>query len=94
MQTDIMIPNSSRHPYEHKLSGIKYVLILLHTYPITKISEQTEKHTIKILQKMNIAQFYLRNHYHSHKNKTYTKNPSTTKQNGPFLHIAEKKSDK
>jgi hypothetical protein len=51
-QTDIMIPNSSCHPYEHKLSGIKYLLNRLHAYPITKKSKQTEKKTIKnILQK-------------------------------------------
>jgi hypothetical protein len=51
-QTDIMIPNSSCHPYQHKLSGIKYLLNRLHTYPITKKSKQTDKNTIKtILQK-------------------------------------------
>jgi hypothetical protein len=51
-QTDIIIPNSSCHPYEHKLSGIKYLLNRLNTYPITKKSKQTEKTTIKnILQK-------------------------------------------
>jgi hypothetical protein len=42
-QTDIIIPNSSCHPYEHKLSGIKYLLNRLHTYPITKKLKQTEK---------------------------------------------------
>jgi hypothetical protein len=46
MQTDIIMPNSSCHPYEHKLSGIKYLLNRLHTYPITKKSKQTEKNTI------------------------------------------------
>jgi hypothetical protein len=35
-QTDIIIPDSSCHPYEHKLSGIKYLLNWLHTYPITR----------------------------------------------------------
>jgi hypothetical protein len=29
-QTDIIIPNSSCHPHEHKLSGIKYQLNRLH----------------------------------------------------------------
>jgi hypothetical protein len=43
MQTDIMIPNSSCHPYEHKLSGIKYLLKRLHTDLITKKSKQMEK---------------------------------------------------
>jgi hypothetical protein len=35
MKTDITIPNSSCHPYEHKMSGIKYLVNRLHTYPIT-----------------------------------------------------------
>jgi hypothetical protein len=42
-QTDIIIPNSSCHPYKHKLSGIKYLLNTLHTYPRTKKPKQTEK---------------------------------------------------
>jgi hypothetical protein len=35
-QTDIIILNSSCHTYEHKPSGIKYLLGQLHTYPITR----------------------------------------------------------
>jgi hypothetical protein len=35
-QTDIIIPHSSCHPYEHKLSGINYLLNRLHTYLKTK----------------------------------------------------------
>jgi hypothetical protein len=38
-QTDIIIPNSSCHPYKYKLPGIKYLLNWLHTYPITKESK-------------------------------------------------------
>jgi hypothetical protein len=52
MQTDIIIP--STHPYEHKLSGITYLLNRLNTYPITKRSKETEKDTIR-----NILQKYL-----------------------------------
>jgi hypothetical protein len=36
--------DSSCHQYEHKLSGIKYLLNRLHTYPITKKSKQKKKH--------------------------------------------------
>jgi hypothetical protein len=46
-QTDVIIPNSSCHPYEHKLSGINCILNQLHTYAITKIAKQTEINTIK-----------------------------------------------
>jgi hypothetical protein len=38
-QTDIIIPNSSCHPYEHKLSGIRYLVNRLNTYPITDKSK-------------------------------------------------------
>jgi hypothetical protein len=50
-QTDIIIPNDSCHPYEHKWSGINYLLNRLHTYPITEEAKDTEVNTIKnILQ--------------------------------------------
>jgi CMP-2-keto-3-deoxyoctulosonic acid synthetase len=52
-QTDIIIPNSSCHPYEHKLSRIKYLLNRLHTYQITRESKQTEENTIKIVLQKN-----------------------------------------
>jgi hypothetical protein len=44
-QTDIIIPNSSCHPYGHKLSDIKHIINRLHTYPITKKSKQEKHHT-------------------------------------------------
>lgn len=46
-QTDIIILNSSCHPYEHKPSGIRYLLNRLHTYPIIKKLKQTGKHYTK-----------------------------------------------
>jgi hypothetical protein len=46
-KTDIIIPNSSCHPYEHKMSSINYLINRMHTYPITKIAKETEKNTIK-----------------------------------------------
>jgi hypothetical protein len=48
-QTDIIIPNSSCHPNEHKRSSISYVLNRLHTYPISK--EAKETNVIKIYSK-------------------------------------------
>jgi hypothetical protein len=50
-QTDIIIPSSSCHLYEHKLSGIRYLVNRLNTFPITDKSKQREKSTISnILQ--------------------------------------------
>jgi hypothetical protein len=46
-QTDIIIPNSSCHPYEHKLSGINYLVNRLYTYPITEKAKDAETNTIK-----------------------------------------------
>jgi hypothetical protein len=46
-KTDIIIPNSSCHPYEHKMSSINHVINRIHTYPITRIAKETEKNTIK-----------------------------------------------
>jgi hypothetical protein len=46
-QTGIIIRNSSCHPYEHKLSGINYVLNRLHIYPITKRAKEAEINTIR-----------------------------------------------
>jgi hypothetical protein len=51
-QTDIIIPNSSCHPPEHKLSGINFLLNRVRTYPITTEANQTEIHNIKnVLQR-------------------------------------------
>jgi hypothetical protein len=46
-QTDIIIPNSSCHPYEHKLSRINYLVNQLYTYPTTKKAKDAEMNTIK-----------------------------------------------
>jgi hypothetical protein len=52
-QTDIIIPNSSCHPSEYKLSGINYLLRRLHTYPITGKAKDTEKNTIRNILRNN-----------------------------------------
>jgi hypothetical protein len=46
-QTNIIIPNSSCHPFEHKVSGINYILNRINTYPLTKEGKQTEINTTK-----------------------------------------------
>jgi hypothetical protein len=45
--TDIIIPNSSCHPYEHKLSGINYLLLNRHKYKITEKAKNAEKNAIR-----------------------------------------------
>jgi hypothetical protein len=49
--TDIIIPNSSCHPYEHKISSINYLVNRMHTYPIKTETKDEEKNIIeRILQ--------------------------------------------
>jgi hypothetical protein len=52
-QTDIIIPNSSCGPYEHKLSSINFLLNRLHTCPITAEEKQTKIQTIKYILQRN-----------------------------------------
>jgi hypothetical protein len=40
--TDIIIPNDSCHPYEHKTSDIKYLINIVNTHPITKEAKKKE----------------------------------------------------
>jgi hypothetical protein len=50
-QTDIIIPNSSCHPNEHKRASINYLLNRMHVYPINKEAKEAELNIIKnILQ--------------------------------------------
>jgi hypothetical protein len=50
---DTIIPNSSCHPYEHKMSGVNYLINRLRTYPITGEAKNTEMNRIKyILQRI------------------------------------------
>jgi hypothetical protein len=46
-KTDIIIPKSSRHPYEHKMSGINYLVNRMRTYLITRKAKVIERNTIK-----------------------------------------------
>ena len=45
--TDIIIPNNSRHPPEHKLSAIRYLTTRLSTYPMNETEKRKENDTIK-----------------------------------------------
>jgi hypothetical protein len=47
--TDIIIPKSSCHPHEHKMSGINYLINRLQTYPITDEAKDIERNTIKCI---------------------------------------------
>jgi hypothetical protein len=50
-QTDIIIPNSSCHPKEHKRASIIYLLNRMHVYTINKEANEAELNIIKnILQ--------------------------------------------
>jgi hypothetical protein len=46
-QTDIIIPNDSCHPHEHKISSINYLMNRLNTYPISEEAKKKELNTIK-----------------------------------------------
>jgi hypothetical protein len=89
-QTDIIIPNSSCHPYEHKLSGINYLLNRLHTYPITEKAKGTIRNTIKnILHNNEYNTDLIRKPPPEQKQNTHTL--STKKQTGLPSHTVAKK---
>jgi hypothetical protein len=46
-QTDIIIPNDSCHPHEHKIVSINYLTNRLHVYPLTKEAKIRGLETIK-----------------------------------------------
>jgi hypothetical protein len=41
-QKDIIIPNNSCHPYEHKISDVNYLTNRVHTYQIIKEAKEKE----------------------------------------------------
>jgi hypothetical protein len=85
-QIDIIIPNSSCHPYKHKLSGTKYLLNQLHTYPITEKAKDIEENTIK-----NILYNEYDRNQKGDKNKIYIPIYNTKKQIGLPSHTVGKK---
>jgi hypothetical protein len=95
-KTGIIIPNSSCHPYAHKISVINYLLNRLHIYPITEEAKDTEINTIKnILYNNEYDTIIIKNLPTQKKRKqnshTDTQNPQ---KKGPYLHIMEKKQEK
>jgi hypothetical protein len=93
-QTDIIIPNSSCDPYEHKLSGINYLLDRLHTYPITEKAKDAEKNTInKILHSNKYTNLITKTPPPSSKNKNKIHMPtrSIKKRSGLPTHTAAKR---
>jgi hypothetical protein len=46
-QTEIIIPNDSFCPYEHKISSINYPMNAVHTYPITKEAKEKDLNIYK-----------------------------------------------
>jgi hypothetical protein len=47
-ETDIIIPDDSCHPHEHKISNINYLMNRINIYPITKEAKEKELNIIKI----------------------------------------------
>jgi hypothetical protein len=41
-ETEIIIPNDSCHPYEHKTSRINYLINRMHSYSTTKEAKEKE----------------------------------------------------
>jgi hypothetical protein len=52
--TDLIIPDDSCHPYEHKTSAIKYLINRANTYPITKEAKKKEIAIIHNILRNNI----------------------------------------
>jgi hypothetical protein len=72
-QTDVIIPNESCHPHEHKRASINYLMNRLHTNPITNKAKKMELNVIKSTlhsNKYNINQ--IKEHYSSHEQNTNT----------------------
>jgi hypothetical protein len=63
-QTDIIIPNDSCHPYEHKISAINYLINRANTYPITKEAKKKEFQTIQNILGNNKYYNYIINKKH------------------------------
>jgi hypothetical protein len=88
--TDIIIPDDSCHPQEHRTASINYLMNRLHTYPITNKAKN---------KKLNVIKNTLHNNrYNIHQIKKHMNTIQTPicnikeqKQNGPHLHIAVKK---
>jgi hypothetical protein len=80
--TDIIIPNDSCHPFEHKTSAIKYLINRVNTYPIT--NEAKKKKEISIIHNI------LRNNKHVNKTlNTAHQKPRKQKENTDIHKLKE-----
>jgi hypothetical protein len=61
----------------------------LYTYPITRLAKEIETYTIKEVLQINEYNTNFNESHQTSKVKTVT--PSTTKENGPRLHVVAKK---
>jgi hypothetical protein len=52
--TDIIIPNDSCHPREHKTAAIRYYYNRMNTYKMTPENKQKEKDNIRYLTQQQI----------------------------------------
>jgi hypothetical protein len=72
--TDTMIHQTSCHPQQHKMSGIRYLVHRLHTYPMEKNEKKKESDIIKQILTQN--SYTLNNHIiqsiHNNNYKTAT----------------------
>jgi hypothetical protein len=78
-QTDIIILNSSCYPYEHKLSGIIYLVNRLQTHPIMEKAKDAEISTIQNVLCNNDYDINLAN-YRPRKNKNNIHIPNHSKK--------------
>jgi hypothetical protein len=51
--TDIIIPMDSKHPREHKLAAIRYLINTIQSYPISDDSISTENHILRQILQAN-----------------------------------------
>jgi hypothetical protein len=72
--TDHIIHNTSCHPNEHKLAGIRYLMNRMHSYPITPYNKQKEHHIINTI----LANNGYKNFTHMKHNTMPNRNLNTT----------------
>jgi len=87
--TDIIIPNDSCHPNEHKTAAIRYYHNRLDTYRLTHQNRKKEKETIR--------QILANNKYDAHPiemlHKKRRQNHNVQNKHGRSLHTLVKKPD-
>jgi hypothetical protein len=78
-QTNIIIPNNSCHPWEHKTASIKYLMNRLNTYPITNKAKNMELEVIKSTLHSNKYKIHqIKEQHKLHEQNTDTKTQHQT----------------